>query len=190
MTRRALYLLISGVLAILILRVVMNRNTSSGVVAAEETAELAEQRLERTRQLAALVPGKEALLKQATAELQDREKGLVTAATAEQAKAQLLDIIQRVAASNQIDARGLEQSSVKPLAGDYGEVTVGMAFTCRIEQLVNFLTQIANQPEILATNEIHISGGNDKKKNIQVRLSLSGVIPKALLPVKKGGPAL
>jgi hypothetical protein len=54
---------------------------------------------------------------------------------------------------------------------------------------VNFLAAIANQPEVLATNEINITGGRDKKKTLQVRLSLSGVVPKKLLPVKKAGGA-
>ncbi len=189
MTRRALYLLVGGLAAILILRMVYSRGGSSGVVAAEESVATAEERLDRVRQMASLVPGRETLLKEAKAELQDREKGLLTAPTAEQAKAQLLDIIHRVAASNQIDARGLEQANVKPLGNDYAEVTVGIAFTCQIDQLVNFLAQMANQPEILATNEINISGGNDKTKKILVRLSLSGLAPKALVPARKGGPA-
>jgi hypothetical protein len=38
----------------------------------------------------------------------------------------------------------------------------------------------------MATQEIGISGGSDKKKNVQVRLSLSGVVSKKLLPQKKG----
>jgi len=189
-TRRALYGLIGGLLAILILRIVFSRGGSTGVVAAGETVTTAEERLDRVRQMASLVPGRETLLKQANTELQDRERGLLTAPTAEQAKAQLLDIIHRIASSNQIDARGLEQSNVKALGTDYAEVTVGVAFPCQIDQLVNFLAQVANQPEILATNEINIAGGNDKNKKIQVRLSLSGLAPKALIPAKKGGPAL
>jgi hypothetical protein len=51
---------------------------------------------------------------------------------------------------------------------------------------VNFLAALANEPEILATNEIQVSGGNDKKKNVQVRLSLSAVVPRKLVPEKKG----
>ena len=187
MTRRALYGLIGGLLAIVILRIVLSRGGSSAVVGTEETVEQAEARLELVRQKASLVPGRESQLKQANAELQEREKGLLSAPTAEQAKAQLLDIIHRVGPSNQIDARGLEQSNVKALGSDYAEVSVGIAFTCQIDQLVNFLAQVANQPEILATNEINISGGNDKTKRIQVRLSLSGLAPKALVPVRKGG---
>ena len=77
--------------------------------------------------------------------------------------------------------------NAKPLGNDYGEVSVSVAFNCGIDQLVNFLTAIANEPQVLATNEINISGGGDKKKILQVRLSLSGVVPKKLLPVKKAG---
>lgn len=186
--RKTLLLLLTAVvLLILVLRYrVLGDAQAQVVVAPAESISMAEQRLQRVRQLAALVPGKEAVLKQATAELASRETGLVTADTAEQAKAQLLDVIHRVAAANGIDARGLEQSSVKQLANDYGEVSVGVTFTCGIEQLVNFLAAIANEPQILATNEINISGGSDKKKNVLVRLSLSGVVPKRLVPAKRG----
>ncbi len=61
-----------------------------------------------------------------------------------------------------------------------------VTFTCGIEQLVNLLAALANQPQILATNEIQVTGGTDKKKNVQVRLSLSGVVPRKLVPEKKG----
>jgi len=182
-----LMLLAAAVLLILVLRYrVFSDGTTQVVVAPAESIPAAEQRLQRVRQLAALVPGKEAVLKQASLELANREQGLIAADTAEQAKAQLLDVIHRVAAANGIDARGLEQSSVKALANEYGEVSVVVTFTCGIEQLVNFLASIANEPQIVATNEINISGGADKKKNVLVRLSLSGVVPKKLAPAKKG----
>jgi len=184
--RRSLTFLLIGVAIILVLRFGVFGDRQTEVVAPAESIPVAEQRLEHVRQLASTVPGKEAVLRQAAAELQDREKGMLAVDTAEQAKAQLLDIIHRVASANGIDARGLDVSSVKPLGNDYGEVGVGVTFSCAIEQLVNFLADIANQPQILATNEINISGGNDKKKNILVRLSLSGVVPKKLVPAKRG----
>ena len=74
-------------------------------------------------------------------------------------------------------------------ANDYGEVSVVETFTCGIEQLVNLLADLANRPQIMATNEITITGGNDKKKNVQVRLSLSGVVSKNLVPQPKKGLA-
>ena len=61
------------------------------------------------------------------------------------------------------------------------------SFTCQIDQFVNFLAQLANEPAILSTGEIHINAVNDKKKTVQVRLRLSGVVPKKLVPVKKVG---
>jgi len=187
--RKTAYLLaLAAVLLIAVLRFRVFTDSETPVAAAAESIPLAEQRLEKIRQLASTVPGKEAVLKQAMADLQARERGILTPETAEQAKAQLLDVIHRIAAGNGIDSRGVEQSNVRALANDYGEVSVGVTFTCAIEQLVNFLSQIANEPQILATNEINISGGSDKKKNIQVRLTLSGVVPKKLVP-KKGGNA-
>jgi hypothetical protein len=183
-------MLIAGLVVIFFLKFVVYREPEAHVAEASETIPVALDRLERVRQLAAMVPAREELLKQANQELQVRERGLLAASTAEQAKALLVERIHAIAAANGIDARGLEQSSVKQLGNDYGEVTVGVQFTCNIEQLVNLLAALANQPEILATNEIHVSAGDEKKKTVQVRLSLSGVVPKALVPVRKGPGSL
>ncbi len=184
--RRLLFGLLAVLAVVVIYRFGLSGDSSATVVAPTESVAVAERRLERLRQLAATVPGKEAVLKQAAAELQTREAGVLKADTAAQAQAQLLDVIRRVASANGIDARGAEEMRVKALANDYGEVSVAVTFTCGIEQLVNFLAALANEPQILATDEMTITGGNDKKKAVQVRLSLSGVVPKKLVPEKKG----
>ena len=171
---------------LIVLRLGVFQGGDAPVVAPTESIPVAEQRLERLRRLAATVPGKEAVLKQAAAELDAREAGVLKADTAAQVQAQLLDTIRQAATANGIDARGAEELRVQPLASDYGEVSVVETFTCGIEQLVNLLADLANRPQIMATNEISISGGNDKKKNVQVRLSLSGVVSKNLVPQKKG----
>jgi len=186
--RRTLALLL--LMLVLLTAVMVRLRLASGapaVVAPEESISTAERRLERLRQVAATVPGKEAVLKQAVAELETRQSGILKAETAAQAGAQLLDVIRQAGMANGIDVRGAEEvNRVKQLANDYGEVAVTVTFACRIEQLVNFLAALANQPQILATNEINISGGTDKNKNVQVRLGLSGVVPKKLVPEKKG----
>lgn len=157
------------------------------VVAAVDNIPLAEKRLQKLREQAATLPAREALLKQVTAELATREKGIIQAETAPQAHAYLLDTIHRVAAQNGFDARGAEQfTEPRPLGDAYGVVSVTESFTCAIEQLVNFLADLDKQPEIIATNEIHISGGRDKNKTVQVRVSLSGVVARKLVPVRKG----
>ena len=185
--RRKLLVLVVGVVLLVIVLIRQNRDDSPApVVAAADSIPLAERRLERLRQLAATVPGKETVLKQARMELEGRESGIVKADTAAQAQAQLMDVIRRVATANGIDARGAEELRMRPLASDYGEVLVAVTFTCGIEQLVNFLAALANEPQIIATDEINVTGGNDKKKAVQVRLSLSGVVPKKLIPARRG----
>jgi hypothetical protein len=173
-------------LILAVLRLTGAGDSGTAVVSATESIPQAEKRLDRLRQLASTAPGKEVLLQRVSAELKTREAGLLQADTAAQAQAQLLDIIHRVAAQNGFDARGAEElREARPLGNDYGEISVAESFTCGIDQLVNFLSDLADEPQILATNEIHIAGGNDKKKNLQVRLSLSGVVPRKLVPAKK-----
>ena len=178
---------IGAALVLIFLRLGLYNSDSSApaVIGATESIPTAERQLARRRQLAATVAGKEAVLQKALAELQTREAGILKADTAAQAQAQLLDVIRKSATANGIDARGAEEMRVRPLANDYGEVSVVETFTCGMEQLVNLLADLANQPQILATNEIDISGGNDKNKKVQVRLSLSGVVARKLVP-KKG----
>jgi len=185
--RRKLLILVVGLVLLVIVVVRQSRDDSTEtVVAAADSIPLAERRLERMRQLAATVPGKETVLRQARLELAGREAGILKADTAPQAQAQLMDVIRRVAMANGIDARGAEELRVRPLAKDYGEVLVAVTFTCGIEQLVNFLAALANEPQIMATDEINVTGGTDKKKAVQVRLTLSGVVPKKLIPARRG----
>ena len=76
---------------------------------------------------------------------------------------------------------------IKAFGSDYGEASVTVRFTCLIEQLVNLLAALANEPEMLSTNEIQVTGGTDKNKTIQVRLTLSGVVSKKLVPRRRPG---
>jgi hypothetical protein len=186
--RRLLYLAGALGVAVLLRYTVFSDDSKPAPAVAQVTSvPVAERRLEKLREQASTVNGKEAILKNAQAELALRDKGIIKADTAAQAQAHLLDTIHRIAANNGFDARGADQlSEVKPLGADYGVVSVTESFTCGIEQLVNFLSILANEPEILATSDIHISGGNDKNKNIQVRLSISGVVSRNLVPKKKG----
>ena len=184
--RRTALILAAGVAVVLILRFGVYADKSADVVSPIDSIPLAEKRLERLRQIASTVPGKETVLKQVKDELAIREKGMLKADTAPQAQAQLLDVIRRIGNGNGIDVRGAEDLRNLKLSDDYGEVRVAVAFTCGIEQLVNFLAGLANEPQILASNEMHISSANAKQKTVQVRLSISGVVPKALVPEKKG----
>jgi hypothetical protein len=160
--------------------------SDAGTVPAEAIP-IAEKRLESLRVRAASVAGKEARLKQAQAELATREKGILKADTKAQAQAQLIELLEAIAKANGIEVHGVERMSESVLSGDYGEVGVEVAFVCGIDQLVNLMAALADQPQILAANELRINGGNDKKKNIQVHLSVGALVARKLLPEKKGG---
>jgi hypothetical protein len=182
-------LIVLGVMAVAVAIRFATYSGDSGapVVAAVDSIPAAEKRLLRVREQAATINAKEGLLKQVTAELQAREKGLIQAETAAQAQAMLLETIRRLAQQNGFDARGADQfTEAKPLGDAYAMVSVTVTFTCAIEQLVNFLAMLDGQPEILSTNEINVTGTRDKGKAIQVRLGLSGVGPRKLIPPKKG----
>ena len=181
--KRALVLLAVAVVIILIWR-----SAGSGpevkVAAAAESVQQAERRLNKLRQIASTVQGKEALLKQVSEELAAREKGVITADTAQQAQAQIQQILRKAAATQGIEVRGAEFGPVKAL-GDYGEAPVSVAFDCGIEQLVNFLAALTSQPEAIGSSEIRVASANPKDKHITVRLTVSGVVPKKLVPEKK-----
>lgn len=187
--RRTLIFLVAGVALTLILRFGVYGGTDVSVVAANDSIPMAEKRLARLRQLAATVPGKEDLVAHAKTELNDREQGVLKADTEAQAQAQLQEITQTVAKANGIDARGNQGFGGQAVGSDYGEIWTTVAFTCGIEQLVNLLAALANQPQILATNEISVVGGTDKKKNVQVRLTVSALVPRSLIP-KRGASGL
>ena len=181
-----------GVAAVLLVAVLARYGVFSGsstapTVAPVDSVPVAEKRLEALRKKAAAAPGREQALEKVKAELLAREKGIVLADTSEEARAHLLETLHATAGANGFDARGANTlPQPKPLGKDYGQVSVGQDFTCGIDQLVNFLAAIANQPEILATESIYIGARGDKNKTVQVRLTLSGVVPRKLVPEQKG----
>jgi hypothetical protein len=183
-----LYGTLASMLAGVLVRYGAVGGDQGSVVASHDSIPVARQRLEILRRKAATVPAKEAILKQVTTELQQREKGIVLASTAEQARAHLLEVLHSAAVANGFDSQGAAQLPAPTALGkDYGQVSVGQNFTCGIDQLVNFLSAIANEPEILATDSIFVAPVRNKNKDIVVRLMFSGVIPKSLVPEKKKG---
>jgi type II secretion system (T2SS) protein M len=185
--RRAVLLLGVAVAGLLIYRV-WTRGAASGAVSArEDSVQVAERRLQRLREIAATAPAREQLSKQIAQDFAVREKTLIAAGSAELAQEKLLEIVRRLAKSpaSGLDIRSQELGRPKAYA-DFGEVTVTLSMSCRIDQLVNFLSDLTTQPESLGTEELHISGINADTKMMQVRLVIGALVPAKLLPNKKG----
>ena len=186
--QRALVLLGAGLAVAAVLYYVFPNNSGTAAVAAnvsQDSVTLAQQRLVRLRQIAATVPAREAVLKQTSADLADRERGIIQADTAAQAQAALLEIARRIGKDEQIDVRGGDFGAPKAF-GDYGLVYATVTFECHVEQFVNFLADLSREPELVVPSEERITTGNPKEKTMGVRMVLAGVVAKKLVPEKKG----
>src|SRR3974390_621580 len=125
---------------------------------AQESVTQSEQRLARMRDLAATVPGKEAVAKQVQDELTQREQGLLAADTAPQAQAQMIQLVRKRASAETppVEIKSTEIGPVAPLGDSYGSANVSFQFDCGIEQLVNLLAGLGSQREILAPSDLRI----------------------------------
>ena len=184
--QRALVLLGTGLLTVLVLRFGVYGDKQASVVAASDSIPAAEKRLTRVRLAAATVPAKQSLLNALNGQAEQREKGIIHAPSAQQAQAHLLETIRRTGKAEGIDVRGGEFPELTPLGDEYGEAAVSVNFDCRIEQIVNFLAALTKETELIATREVRIASANPKEKTLSVRLTLAGVVPRNLVPVKRG----
>lgn len=184
--KRALVILGVAAVALIVWNYFLTRESATPVVSAAGSVPAAEKRLARLRQTAALLPAREETLKAVRDQLALREKGLIQADTGPQAQAQLLQILRRLTAAQSIEVRTVEMGQVRPLGDDYGEVSVPVTFECRIEQLLNLLADLTSQSDAVAASEVRIGVASEKEKTITVRLTASGVVPRRLVPEKKG----
>jgi Type II secretion system (T2SS), protein M subtype b len=184
--RKALIGLVLAVVLFFVVRALLSGDAAGPkVVGQEKTTEMLELRLRSLRTSMSRVPGKEAVLKQVAAELATREKRLIVADTVNQAQAQVLDVVKRLARKEGFDIRGSDFSVPRTFGDAYGEVTVAINAECTAEQLVNLMADLGNEPQLLATNELRISTGNPKLKTINLRLTVTGLVPRKLVPEKK-----
>jgi hypothetical protein len=190
--RRALIAL--GILAPLIIGyyVFSDDDGPTPVVEAVDNIPSAEKRLARLREIAATVRGKEQILEQVRGELAQREKGLIQADTPAQAQAQLLQILRKIAKAQTppVDLRSTEVGQAKTFGKDYGEVAVSANFDCAIEQLLQMLADITAQPEAIGTSELRVGTANPKQKTMPVRMTVSALVRRGVVPETKGAGAL
>jgi hypothetical protein len=186
--RRALIAL--GILAPLIIGyyIYSDDGGATPIVAAVDNIPAAEKRLARLREIAAVVPGKEQILSQVRGELAEREKGLIQADTPAQAQAQLLQILRKIAKAQTppVDLRSTEVGQAKTFGKDYGEVAVSANFDCGIEQLLQILADITAQAEAIGTSELRVGTANPKQKTMPVRLTVSALVRRGVVPESKG----
>jgi len=184
--RRALAILSVALVLGLVYRFWPSSDAPAVVAPTTDNVALAEKRLAKLRETAATVSAKEKVRKQVADDLALREKGLIAAPTAAQAQAQLIQLVRRLGSLENppVEIRATEIGPVRPLGDAYGEALVSVQIECRIDQLVNILAAIPSQPELVATNDLRVISTNAKDKAVGVRLTLSGIVPRRLVPEK------
>ena len=191
MTPQLRRLLTFGALALVIGAIVRfwpdTSSTAAVPAAAADSVPIAERRLANLRDQAAAVPGKQEVLNKTNADLAAREKGLLIGDTAAQAQAQLIQIFREIGRGETpaVEIRTTDGFNIRPLGDAYGEASVTFGVECRIDQLVNILAAIAARPELVSTSEVRVSSSNQKDKNIGVRITISGAVPRKLVPEKR-----
>ncbi len=189
--RRALaWTLVSGVIS-LIWTYWQSSSPATVAVASTDSVGMAEKHLAKLREAAATVPQKQEILKQVSGDLAVREKGIIYADTAQQAQAQMVQVLRKLGHDETppVEIRSQEYGEVRKLGDIYGEVFVSVQIECGIDQLVNILVGLAARPELMASSDLRVTSANPKNKTIGVRLTVSGVVPRKLVPGKKGAGA-
>lgn len=189
--KRALQILAGAVaLALIIWISTKPKSSSKTVVTSSETVESAEKRLVKLREYAATADAKRQSLAQLTSDLTKREKGILQGDTVGQAQSQLLEVVKRVAknANPPVEVKQSEMSPPEPLGDSYGMVKVTVSFDCGIEQLVNMLSDLADAPELVSTDQLRIGTANPKQKTMPVRLTVAGAVPRRLVSTRKVFP--
>jgi hypothetical protein len=185
-------LLVGGLIYWLSSSTPSSSSESAKVTSPVDSIDRAQKRLATLRKQAATLSGKQAVLQQASIELGEREKGLLPGDTADQAQAQLLQVIKRVAKQQTppLEMGQIELGRPRSYGSAYGQVSVSITLTCRIDELVNFLAALGAQPELTATEEIRFGAAHPKQKTMPVRLTVSGLVARRLIPQQKGLPQL
>jgi hypothetical protein len=144
----------------------------------------------KLRQAVAAMPAREAALSTVKGALATREKGLIQAGTAPLAQAQLVQIARRILREQQppLEVRGIDPIAPKPFGTYYGEVAATLTFDARIEQIVNLLADLGSQPELIGVQQLQLGAANGKEKRIAVRLVLSALVERKLVPDKPNNP--
>ncbi len=186
--RRALLLAVPAVIIILIYVATSPRETAVvAPLANADSIPVAEDRLARMRQSVARVPGKEEVLKQANAELAEREKNLFDADTAAVATERLLQVVRQVARAQAppVELRSIELAPPKAFGEHYGEIAVAITTECRVDQLVNMMSDLTARKEMISTRDLRISAANPNEKTVTLRMTVAGLVPRRLVPKKQ-----
>jgi hypothetical protein len=139
--------------------------------------------LANRRKAAATVPQKRQVLRQLVTELESREKRFLQADTAEQAQAQLLQMLKTLMSQQlpPLEIKRIELSSPQLVSQAYGEVSVSVTIECTIDELLNLIADLSDSRQLVATDEISLDTADKNLKTIRARLTTTGLVRHTLI---------
>ena len=145
--------------------------------------EVAQARLSQARIISAQLPGKQDVKKTLDGAVANWEKRFIVADTPAQAQAQLNQLFRKIARAQgpAVEIRNIDIGTVQPLTS-YAEIVLSISFDCQVEGLVNLLTDLASQPELLVWRDLRINSTDSKQKRINVSMTLGALASAKLLP--------
>jgi hypothetical protein len=183
--KRALLILFIAVVGVLVWYAAGSDQTAVPIVHGSNSVDQSERRLAKARETAAAVPAKEEVLEDLTEALRSREAGVIQADTAAQAQERILQIVRRLAREQNppVEVRGVEIGQIQSYGSGYGEAQVSVHLTCHLEQLLNLMAGLTQQPEAIATTELRVMAQGEKM--VAARVVVSGLVAKNLVPERK-----
>jgi hypothetical protein len=133
-----------------------------------------ERKLEKYRAVARTAELSRAEAASVETKLQEAEKGLLASKTPALASAELQQIANQLTAAESIDIRSNQFLPVKPVGNEYIHIPVVLQFQCRLDQLVNLLTDVSAHQKRLAVSNLYIQALGGKDKQLTVAMELSG----------------
>jgi hypothetical protein len=109
--------------------------------------------------------------------LRETETGLLQGATPALAAAEFQDWARQTMGRHGIEPRSSQFLALRPQPDGYAQVPVALQIQCRLDQLVNFLSELRSGPKIVAVPRMQIqSTGDLEQKLITVNLTVAGVM--------------
>jgi hypothetical protein len=109
--------------------------------------------------------------------LQESETGLLQGTTAALAAAEFQDWVRQTMSRHGIEPRSSQFMALRPQPDGYAQVPVGLQLQCRLDQLVNFLSELRSGPKIVSVPRMQIqSAGDTEQRLLTVNLTVAGVM--------------
>jgi Tfp pilus assembly protein PilO len=135
-----------------------------------------EKKLEKYREVAQIAPLRSGEVVTVENRLRQNESGLLASKTAALASAELQDLVTQLAAKQRIDLHSNEFLPVKPVSPYYATVPMTIQFQCRLDQLVDLLQDVTQNPKYLTVSKMSIQSTAAKDKSVSVGLLISGMM--------------